>query len=157
MEDYLLDPRILVENDSRPADLRSRAGGGGHGDDGGDPSRVGPPPPILLVLEIPKRPALARLEGDRLADVEGAAAAEGDDAVMPARAIDRDPRLGLGLMLEKRLVGSPAASFPAIASRTIGIAASAASVTSSGRSSPSSRQAEGSSAMRPAPKRMAVG
>ena len=60
-------------------------------------------------------------------------------------------------MLENRPVAMPAASFRATASPTIGIEASAASVTSNGRSTPSSRQIEGSSAIRPAPKRMAVG
>jgi hypothetical protein len=47
-------------------------------------------PPVADILEVPHGAGLAGLEGDRLAGVERAAAADGDDAVMPARAIDGD-------------------------------------------------------------------
>ena len=40
--------------------------------------------PVADILEIPHRPALAGHEGDHLADIQRAAAAEGDDAVVAA-------------------------------------------------------------------------
>jgi len=52
---------------------------------------------------------------------------------------------------------SPAVRQRASAACTIGNAASPGSVTSSGALIPSSRQASASSAMRPAPQRIAVG
>ena len=47
---------------------------------------VGARPPVADILEIPDRPRLPGHEGDELAEVEPAAAAEGDDAVMAAGA-----------------------------------------------------------------------
>jgi hypothetical protein len=51
----------------------------------------------------------------------------------------------------------PQDGIEAAAPRTIAIAASAGSVTRSGRPIPSERHISGSSAIRPAPKRIAVG
>ena len=74
---------------------------------------VGARPPVADILEIPDRPLLPGHEGDELADIEPAAAAEGDDAVMPAGLEDvrrRAVRLvstGLGCTSEKMPGVSP--------------------------------------------------
>ena len=84
MEDHLLGVRRLVGDDAGAADLGAGARGGRHGDDRQDALRVGAGPPVADVLEVPHRPGLAGHEGDDLAGIERRAAAEGDDAVMPA-------------------------------------------------------------------------
>ena len=93
VEDDLLHPLGLVEDHTGAADLRAGPGGRRHRDDGRDPGGIGPRPPIRLVLEIPQRPGLARHEGDHLADVERAAAAERDDPVMAALPVGGEARL----------------------------------------------------------------
>jgi hypothetical protein len=57
---------------------------------GRDALGVGAGPPVADILEIPHRARLAGHEGDDLARIERRAAAEGDDAVMPAGS--RTPR-----------------------------------------------------------------
>ena len=96
VEDDLLHARRLVEDHPGAADFGAGAGGGRHRDDRRDPGGIGARPPIRLVLEIPERPALARHEGDHLADVERAAAAEGDDAVVAAVAPGGEAGLDVG-------------------------------------------------------------
>ena len=51
---------------------------------GAMPFGVGARPPVLAILEVEHRARLAGHEGDELADVHGRAAAEGDDAVVAA-------------------------------------------------------------------------
>jgi hypothetical protein len=96
VEDDLLHARRFVEDHPGAADFRSGSGRGWHRDHRGDPAFVGPSPPILLVLEIPERPILSRHEGDHLADVERAAAAERDDAVVTAVGKGGEAELDIG-------------------------------------------------------------
>ena len=118
--------------------------------------------PVLAVLEIPDRARLADHQRDRLAGVERAAAAEGDDAVMRPAPKRIDARRDVGLDRIRLHVREHFAGRPDVAARLHRVrdhrqAASAGSVTSSGRCMPSARHASGSSAMRPAPKRIEVG
>ena len=64
---------------------------------GAMPVGVGARPPVADILEIPHRPRLAGHEGDDLAGIERRAAAEGDDAVMAARAKAASAGLDVGL------------------------------------------------------------
>ena len=64
---------------------------------GAMPVRIGARPPVADILEIPHRPGLAGHEGDDLADIERGAAAEGDDAVMPAGAQGLEAGVDVGL------------------------------------------------------------
>ena len=59
---------------------------------GAMPAGIGAGPPIADVLEVPERAGLARHEGHDLARVERRSAAEGDDAVVAARAVGAQPR-----------------------------------------------------------------
>src|SRR5256886_13286609 len=76
--------------------LRARAGSGWNGDDRCDAARLGACPPVAQVLEIPQRPRLPGHEGDHLAGIQRRAAAEGDHAVVSARAVDGEPILDIG-------------------------------------------------------------
>ena len=133
----------LVEDDRGAAHLRAGAGGGRHRDDRRDAVRVGPLPVVADVLEVPDRLGLAGHEGDGLAGVQAAAAAEGDDAVMAAGLEGLDPvldvladRVGFDVAEQAgRQAGR--ASFAATASCTMGRLARPGSVTSSGRVMPS--------------------
>ena len=163
MEDDLLGVGRLLRDDAGAADLGAGAGGGRHGDDRRDAVRIGARPPVADVLEVPHRPRLAGHEGDDLADVERRAAAERDDAVVAAGAEDGDAggdvafdRIGLDVGKHVRRPGRRRASASS-ACATAGNLATPGSVTSSGRDAPTLFSASGSSAMRPAPKRMAVG
>ena len=84
MKDDLLGVRRLVGDHAGAADLRAGAGRRRHRDDRRDAPGVGARPPVADVLEIPDRALLPGHEGDELAGIEPAAAAEGDDAVMAA-------------------------------------------------------------------------
>ena len=82
---------------------------------GAMPSRVGARPPVADILEIPDRPRLSGHEGDELAGVEPAAAAEGDDAVMAAGLEDvRRPRVRLASTGFGLHVGEDARRQPAL-------------------------------------------
>ena len=163
MEDHLLRVRLLVGDDAGAADLRAGAGGRRHGDDRRDRVRVGARPPVADILEIPDRPRLPGHEGDELAGIEAAAAAEGDDAVMLAgledvrrRAVRLDST-GFGRTSEKMPGVSPPLRITSSARCVMSSLARPESVTSSGCVIPAALQASASSAIRPAPKRMAVG
>ena len=65
--------------------------------------------------------------------------------------------VGLGFTSEKTATSSPAARIAWSALRAMGSGATPGSVTMSGREMPAARQASPSSAIRPAPKRIAVG
>ena len=104
----------LVGDHAGAADLGARAGGGRHRDDRQDAGRVGARPPVADVLEIPHRPRLAGHEGDDLAGIEPAAAAESDHPVMAAGAQHREPAstlaaIGLELTSENKAGACPAA------------------------------------------------
>ena len=163
VEDHLLGVGRLVGDHAGAADLGAGAGGGRHGDDRGDALGIGAGPPVADVLEIPHRPRLAGHEGDDLAGIEPRAAAEGDDAVMAAaRAAPRCrrrhwPRSGSASRRRTRAASTPASLRMPSAFCVTGRFASPASVTSSGFVMPAALSASGSSAMRPAPKRTAVG
>ena len=75
----------LVMTETRPTS-DAGAGGGRHGDDRRDACGIDPQPVVADILEIPDRPLLAGHQGDGLAGIERAAAAEGDHAVMLAGA-----------------------------------------------------------------------
>ena len=74
-------PRVSVMGGRAPG-LRAGAGGGRDGDHRHYAGLVDPGPPVLAVLEVPDGPGLAHHERDCLPGVEGAAAPEGDDAVV---------------------------------------------------------------------------
>jgi hypothetical protein len=82
-----------IGDDAGAAHLRARARRGRHRDDGVDAGRVGPGPPVADVLEVPHRPGLPAHEGHHLAKVKAGAAAERNDAVMAAIAVDLEARL----------------------------------------------------------------
>ena len=105
VEDDLLGVDRLVGHDRGPADLGAGARSRRHGDDRRDGAGVGPGPPVADVLEVPERPGLAVLEGDQLACVERRAAAERDDAVVPAVAERRDSGLDVGRDRVRRNAG----------------------------------------------------
>jgi hypothetical protein len=131
---------------------------------GCDAVGVGACPPVADILEIPHGTGLAAHEGQRLAKVEAAATAKGDDAVIvcprgtalrPSSrflstgfgstvAEDRAAEAGLHHQVERARGDRHALPRPA-------------SVTSSGRVRPAALQASPISATRPAPKRMLVG
>ena len=70
---------------------------GGHGDDRRDGVGIGAGPPIAHILVIPHRPRLSRHEGDHLAQIKAGTTAKGDHTVMPALAVDLQPRLEVQL------------------------------------------------------------
>ena len=97
-----------------------------------------------------------------LADVERRAAAEGDDAVVAAGAIGREPGVDVarrpGCPGPRNTRGRPAGAVERFERRgEHRQLATPGSVTSSGRAIAEAFSASGSSAMRPAPKRIAVG
>ena len=84
MEDDDLGPRRLVDDGDRAAGLGAGAGGGGNGDHRGDGAVPRPRPVVGDIIEIPDRPVLVDHQRDGLSGIHGAAAAEGDDAVVAA-------------------------------------------------------------------------
>ena len=97
MKDHLLRMRRRIRDDARATDFGAGSRGGRDRDDRRDARGVGAGPPVPDVLEVPHRPGLTDHEGDDLADIERGAAAEGDDAVMPARAIGGDSGLDIAI------------------------------------------------------------
>ncbi len=95
VKDDLLGVGRLVGDDRCTSDLGAGAGGRRHGDHRSDAVGVGARPPVADVFEVPERTGLSGHEGDGLARIERAAAAEGDDAVMPASAIAGKPILDI--------------------------------------------------------------
>ena len=163
VEDDLLQMRGFVEDDRGTADLGAGARGGGHGDGLCHAGDVHARVPVLAVLEVPQRTRLPRHQRDGLADVERAAAAEGDDAIaaVPAcrrpRRHRRSCRPGWpGCRRTRRRPGRRLAATRARC-RSSAACAGPGSVTSRGLRMPSSLHTAGSSAIRPAPKRTAVG
>jgi hypothetical protein len=162
VKDDLLLVRLGMGDDAGPADLGAGPGGGRHRDDGRDGVGVGPRPPVADVLEVEDRPGLAVHEGDELADVERRAAAEGDHAVVVAVLEGRHP---VGDILLDRIgrtsANSPTPSAPPLEVGKDGLdhrhGGKPGVGDQHGRSMPASRHSCASSAMRPAPKRMAVG
>ena len=124
---------------------------------------IGARPPVADILEIPHRPRLPGHEGDQLAEIERRAAAEGDDAVMLAGLEHGDAggrgwsRPGSASPRRRRRRRASASSriFSVVATtgslREAGIGDEQRPLDAGGR------QASGSSAMRPAPKRTVVG
>ena len=113
VEDDLLHPRLGVGDDAGAPNLGPGARGGGNGDGGRDGVRIGAGPPVAHVLEVPDRAGLAGHEGDHLAQIQRRAAAEGDDAVMAARAVGGDAGIevllgGIGVDLGEDRAAEPA-------------------------------------------------
>ena len=135
---------------------------GGHRDDGRHARRRSR---ACTSPRDPRNPRSAALwpaiKRDRLADVERAAAAEGDDAVVRAGAIRRDPCVTFAstgfacTSREHRARKTRRGKRAALRPRSSAALRAPGSVTISGRWMPSVRQASGSSRMRPAPKRIA--
>ena len=86
----------LVGEDAGAADFRAGTGGSGHGDDRGDAPGVGAGPPVADVFIVPDRARLAAHEGDQLAHVQAAAAAEGDHPVVLAGVVGSQAGVEVG-------------------------------------------------------------
>ena len=114
VKDHLLGMRRGMGDDARATDFGAGARGRRNRDDGRDARGVGAGPPVADVLEVPHRPSLTDHERDDLAHIERGTAAEGDDAVMSARAIRGDTGLDvvihrIGLHLAENGGRSPGA------------------------------------------------
>jgi hypothetical protein len=96
MEDDLLLVRRLVDDHAGAAHFRARARRRRHRDHRRDAARICARPPVADVLEIPERARLPGHEGDDLAGIERRAAAEGDDAVVPALPVCGESRFDVG-------------------------------------------------------------
>ena len=90
VEDDPLGRRVLVDDDRGTADLRPRPRRGRHGHDRRDAGGIDTLPVVARILVIEQRPGLPGHQCDGLGRVDGAAAAEGDHAVMPAATIGRN-------------------------------------------------------------------
>ena len=90
VEDDLLGPGLLAKQHRGAPGLRPRSRRRRHRHHRGQALRIGAGPVIADILEVPGRAVLGDHEGHRLAGVNPAAAAKGDDAVMAARAVGVD-------------------------------------------------------------------
>ncbi|MNY41819.1 hypothetical protein D3C86_1766590 [compost metagenome] len=88
--------RAVVDDHRRTADFRACAGGGRHRNDRGDAAFIGAGPVVADVLEIPDWPRLAAHECNQLAHIQATAAAEGDHAIVMARAPGSEPASQIG-------------------------------------------------------------
>ena len=78
VKDDLLHMGFGIGDDAGAAHLRPGARGRRHGNDRRNGVRVRACPPVADILKVPKRPRLARHEGDHLAQVQTGPAAKGD-------------------------------------------------------------------------------
>jgi hypothetical protein len=161
-KDHLFRVGRLVSHHPGAAHFRACPGGGRHGNDRRDTLGIGARPPVAYILEVPDGPALPRHERHQLAGIQPRPAAEGHDPVMPAGAEGFDPGEEVGfdriwLHLSKERSVQPALLQDVQARLVISSRERPVSVTSRGLAMPAARQASANSAMRPAPKRTAVG
>ena len=96
VEDDAFGVGALVDDHRRTAHLGAGTRRGRHRDDRGDAAFVGAGPVVADVFEIPDRSGLAAHEGDELAHVQAAAAAEGDHAIVFAGAPGVEPARQVG-------------------------------------------------------------
>ncbi len=139
MKNDLLRVIAHVRDHGGASDFRTGARRGRHGDGRRHAGNVHARVPVLAILEIPDRARLPDHQRDCLADVERAAAAERDDAIVRAAPICRDTvgdvglhRIGLNVARTLRRRGRPRGT-TRLRLAIIGSFASAGSVTSSGR------------------------